>query len=287
MQIAWDQGDDAGWQALVPSAPLQQTHAYGQAMAALGATVRYGIIYDAGEPVAFVQALERRRLRIINRGPVWLRDLDRCAKVCALRSTARFAGGTICTADAPIAGWGLIPLITPRYHALWDITPNPGALRGALHGKWRNRLAASERAGVQIVQANPRGTVLAQLLTHEMAQRGQQGYRALPPAFVTHWPGQMRLFAWRHGGAAQAAMLFLRHGSVASYHIGWASPAARTAFAHGPMLWQAALALRAEGVCAIDLGDLNDDDAPGIAHFKRGTGAVMRARGATMLVLPG
>ena len=39
-------------------------------------------------------------------------------------------------------------------------------------------------------------------------------------------------------------MVFLIHGQTASYFLGWASDAGRAAFAHGPILWQAALALR-------------------------------------------
>jgi hypothetical protein len=53
------------------------------------------------------------------------------------------------------------------------------------------------------------------------------------------------------------------------------------------MLFHAALALRAEGVRWLDLGSVNTEDAPGLARFKLGTGAVLHPLGSTLLVVPG
>ena len=50
---------------------------------------------------------------------------------------------------------------------------------------------------------------------------------------------------------------------------------------------QAALALRDDGVRWLDLGTVDTDVAPGLAHFKLGTGAELRQLGATVWVLPG
>ena len=72
---------------------------------------------------------------------------------------------------------------------------------------------------------------------------------------------------------------------VCGLSLGWADPAARAGFAHGPMLWQAALELRARGVRWIDLGAV-DAANPGLARFKLGTGAALRALGPTCWVLP-
>ena len=85
----------------------------------------------------------------------------------------------------------------------------------------------------------------------------------------------------------QAAMCFVRHGGTATYHMGWAADAARAQGVHGVMLWQAALALRAEGVGMLDLGQVDHEAAPGLARFKLGTGAALVGLGATVLVLPG
>ena len=82
-------------------------------------------------------------------------------------------------------------------------------------------------------------------------------------------------------------MCFVRHGAMATYHMGWAGDAARAKGVHGVMLWQAALALRAEGVERLDLGMVDHEAAAGLARFKLGTGAALVALGATVLVLPG
>jgi lipid II:glycine glycyltransferase (peptidoglycan interpeptide bridge formation enzyme) len=113
-----------------------------------------------------------------------------------------------------------------------------------------------------------------------------RGYRALPADFVAAWPGEKLVLEWRSGGAMQAGMLFLRHGAWASYHSGWASDEGRAAFAHGPMLMTAAAMLAERGVTTLDLGTVDAEAAPGLAHFKIGTGAVVRPLGATVWVLP-
>jgi lipid II:glycine glycyltransferase (peptidoglycan interpeptide bridge formation enzyme) len=115
-----------------------------------------------------------------------------------------------------------------------------------------------------------------------------RGYRGLPPAFSLALLESARwIWVWRRGGQVRAAMGFVVHGAVASYHMGRADDLGRTAGAHGVMLWQAVLALRGQGVRWIDLGLVNDEAAPGLAHFKRGTGAVVKPLGATVLMLPG
>ncbi|MFP5481461.1 MAG: GNAT family N-acetyltransferase, partial [Alphaproteobacteria bacterium] len=96
----------------------------------------------------------------------------------------------------------------------------------------------------------------------------------------------LRLWEWREAGTMGAAMAFVVHGGSASYHLGWASMAAKAAGVHGVMLARAAEALRAEGVAWLDLGSVDTEAAPGLARFKLGTGAELRRLGATCLVLP-
>lgn len=167
------------------------------------------------------------------------------------------------------------------YHAVWDISVD---LRGGMAGKWRNRLVSAERAGIRVAQ----GGSLADVLAAEAAQRLARGYRALSAEFTLALPPEgLRLWQWRQSGRLEAAMVFVRHGTTASYHLGWASQAARRKAVHGVMLVRAAEALWSEGVRWLDLGSVNSETAPGLARFKLGTGAAMRQLGATMLVLPG
>lgn len=245
--------------------PLQQSAPYAAALAASGARVRW---------LEDVLAVERGRLRLVSR----VGGLDRAG----LRRLARWPGVTLITPEDAVSGAGLVPLVTPMHHAVWALD---GDLRAGLAGKWRNRLVAAERSGLR-VRRGGRGCLDA-LLAAEAVQRRERRYRALPTGFLRALPeGALRLWEWRSAGAFGAGMGFVLHGQSATYHIGWASPAAKAAGVHGVMLMRAAEALRAEGVRWLDLGAVDTEAAPGLARFKLGTGAALRRLGPTCLVLP-
>lgn len=249
--------------------PFQQSEPYAAAAAANGARVRWCDL-EGGETLV----VERGRLRVILRGPP--------ARVRALRHLARWPGLTIVTPETEVKGFGLVPLVTPMHHAIWDLGRD---LRKGLSGKWRNRLTTAENAGI-VVQSGDQST-LSRLLQEETLLRRARGYRSLPPEFTLGLPTPtLRLWTWQHGRDCAAAMAFVRHGTTATYHLGWGSDAARQAGVHPVMLMTAARALQAEGVRWLDLGSVDTDRAPGLARFKLGTGAVLKRLGATALVLP-
>lgn len=290
MQIAWhDIGEGAelagGW----PSGPFQQSRPYAVASQALGARLSLArITADGLAGQALV--MDRYGLRLCLRGPVWNRAADAQADRHALRRLARAATTsgrlTLAMPESGVQGFGLMPLMTPRHVALWDLRATKEDLLAAMHGKWRNRLRQSLARGVEAVPGAPRH--LPDLVVVEAGQRRARGYRTLPPAFTVALPADdLRLWLWRAKGRVQAAMCFVCHGDWATYHMGHASPLAREVGAHGVMLWQAALALRDEGVTTLDLGDVNTDDAPGLAHFKLGTGAALHPLGRLSWVWPG
>lgn len=255
----FDFGETAGF------LPLQQSPLYAAAVEACGARVRW---------LDGVLAVERGPLRLISR----VGGVDRAG----LRRLARWPGVTVATPEDAVAGFGLVPLVTPMHLAVWSLGPD---LRAGMAGKWRNRLVAAERSGIRVRRGGP--ATLEALLTAEGAQRRQRGYRALPPGFSRALPeGALRLWQWRQAGAIGAGMAFVVHGGTASYHLGWASQAAKTAGVHGVMLLRAAEALRDEGVRWLGLGTVDAEAAPGLARFKLGTGAALRRLGATCLVLP-
>lgn len=283
--------------ARVPA--MAQWPAHGAIGVAGGRLLRRLVFRQEGLPIAAAQVLGRplfgragfgRALWWIGRGPVLAagREGPDLHRAC-LRAAARVLPGLlIATPEAPVAGPGLIPLVTPRHQALWDLAPTPEALRGGLAQKWRNRLSAAERAGVRVREE----TDPAWLFAAEAAQRRARGYRALPAAFVTAWAGAepggvLALRAEDAAGARLAGIVVLRHGAGASYQIGWSGPEGRAAGAHNLLLWQAALRLRAQGVRVFDLGDVNSEEGAGLMHFKLGTGAQAAPLGATCLVLPG
>lgn len=257
--------------------PLQQSPVYAEALARLGAVPRW---VDLGCGKALV--IERGRLRMVMRGPVWSDGCLAPDRRKALRGLARWPGVTIATPEEDIRGFGLIPLVTPLHHTVWQLGPG---LRAGMARNWRNHLSRAERSAVRITRGD--GATLDQLILAEGQQRAQRRYRALPEAFTRALPGDcLRLWEWRKAGAMQAGMAFIRHGTSASYHLAWGSDLARAESVHHLMLTRAAEALFAEGVRWLDLGSLDSERAPGLARFKLGTGAGLRRLGATLLVLP-
>ncbi len=255
----FDFGETAGF------VPFQQSAAYAAAITGCGGRVRW---------LEGVLAVERGRLRLISR----VAGLDRAG----LRRLARWPGVTVVTPEAEVAGFGLVPLVTPMHHAVWELGPD---LRPGLTGTWRNRLVAAERRGI-CVRRGGRATLEA-LMAAEGMQRQARGYRSMPQGFSRALPtAALRLWEWRTAGSFGAGMAFVVHGSTASYHLGWASEAAKALGVHGVMLVRAADDLRTEGVRWLDLGSVDTETAPGLARFKLGTGAEMRRLGATCLVLP-
>jgi Acetyltransferase (GNAT) domain len=257
--------------------PMQQSTVYAVAAQACGARARF---IDLG--VGQALSIERRGVRMVFRGPVWRGPVaadDRCR---AIRQLALHPGVTLVTPNEPVRGFGLVPLVTPIHHAVWDLASD---LRAGLDPRWRGPLLAAERRGL-CVRTDGEDTLEA-LLAAELPLRRARGYRTLPPAFTRALPkGALRLWDWQHNGALGAAMCLVRHGTTASYHLAWAGPAAREREVHRLMLWRAALALRDEGVRWLDLGSVDSMAAPGLARFKLGTGAALHRLGATLLVLP-
>jgi len=288
MQIDWDTlGEDAWNDRLMAAgtAPLQQSWRYGMVARAMGACVGRAVIRDGGREVALAQVLARRGMRLVLRGPVWLDCADPDHRRAVLRRLARAPAPVIATPGEGISGFGLVPLITPRHHAIWDLSPDPDALRKAMAPKWRADLMAAERSALCLTQAP---SALETLIAAEMAQRGNRRYRALPPDFARAWgAGTSRVLSWGEGRRTEAAVQVLCHGPWATYHLAWASEAGRNARAHWAMLWAMVLWLRARGVRAFDLGDVDTEGAPGLARFKLGTGAALVRLGPTCLVLPG
>jgi hypothetical protein len=273
---------------------MQQHWTYGEVLSALGRQVRRGEIRREGQRVALVQMVGRRAgpvtLSLIGRGPVWLEDMPQDDAVTACRMIARGAGLTVMTPERPLRGAGLIPLVTARHQAVLDLRPDLADLRGGFAGKWRNRLVRAETAGMAVRHDVPTPSELEDLLARDAAQQQARGYRALPGGFTRAWahtfPGGTRLYQALHQNRTIATMLMLLHRPVATYHIGWSGEEGRRLNAHQLLLWHAIRDLKSAGYTALDLGDVNTEDAPGLARFKIGSGARIAALGATMLVLP-
>lgn len=297
MHLTWNPEAAEVWQRFHAAhrGSLQQSWAYGQALRALGVEVHRALVMQ-GESLLGLAQFQCRRLAgyiglaSCSRGPVWAPETSAAQRQQALRLLkkgvpTRAWRATVFSPEQSLARLdpqelqGLHRVMTGYSTVMLDLQQPEDALRAALDGKWRNRLVRAE--GLQGLQLHVRASLkdVQWLLERENLQRQARGFHALPTDFVRAYieahADRSQAF-WVASAVqarqTQAAMLFLRHGDVASYHIGWASEEGRRLNLHNLLLWQAMLALRKQGVQQLDLGGVNTRALPGISRFKLGTG---------------
>lgn len=305
IETAWNAVPEKEWRrfATAGRAALQQDWTYGAANAALGGRTARAVAFRGGDPIAMAQfalksfgAAGWRALTLATamRGPIWAEGLSEPDKAQVIKSMIRSRpwGRRAVMLFQPEAGagdWlglsGLRRVMTGASTALVDLTADPGALRARQHQKWRNRLVAAERN--ERLKTLKNGVKLSQyrwLLDEEEHQQKTKGYRGLPVAFTPAYAdaaakrgdkAALTIFRADIDNKRAAAMLFLRHGDAATYHIGWSSEAGRKAGAHNLLLWRAMLGLRSAGVRLLDLGGVNTTTGAGVARFKLGSGGAV------------
>lgn len=222
-------------------------------------------------------------------GPVWVKPLSEPEKQAALgvlrrEMELRWPRLITLTPDAPIELRKFNRVMTGDATVRIVLTQDEDTLRAALDGKWRNRLVAAEKSDLKFTSAGQKPGQYQWLLDEERKQRNKKGYHGLPPELVELWQDDkarakgadkragLRIFRADLRKDAAGAMMFLTHGAMATYHIGWSSDDGRKAGAHNLILWNAMLALKAEGYSVLDLGGVNTASGAGIARFKLGTG---------------
>ncbi|ASM72111.1 MULTISPECIES: GNAT family N-acetyltransferase [Roseobacteraceae] len=185
---------------------------------------------------------------------------------------------------------GALPMVSPASQALISLQTDTGAMRAALHGKWRNRLKHGEKAGLR-VQCHPLPRRSDHWLLHaDAAQQRERGYRSVPVpltlGYAATTPRAAILFEAFQGPDPVAALLILRHGATATYHIGHTTHAGRAVSAHTLLMWTAMCWCADHGHHWLDLGLIQTGTAAGLARFKLGTGAHVRSLGGTWLHWP-
>lgn len=297
MTVVWDPSESAPWEAFHRdlAGPIQQSWQYGEALRALGVRVHRAQLVRDGRVFALAQFSVRRlagylSLAICSRGPLWdpaLEGPQRRAWYGEVKRTLATAPlrVTLCSPDQsddqllPGQVDGLWRVMTGYSTVLLDLQTPAEDLRAALDSKWRNRLVKAEADRSIEVFTNASLPKCLWLLDREGEQRSRRQFYGLPTNFVRTWvevagsPG--RAFALSRadvGGQTVAAMLFLLHGSSATYHIGWSDERGRQINAHNLLLWRALAHLRDRGIRVLDLGGVNTHALPGISRFKIGTG---------------
>ena len=292
MRILVDETPKRRWKALTDAAraPLQQRWTYGDAIKAVGGTCLRFEICDRRKTLAIAQAVQRRvgvSVTLISLGPVWVDSGDPDKRAAALKMLLQHVPGLVLT--TPLTDCGACPssrmtrVMTPATSALLDLGPG---IRERQSGKWRNRLRAAEKSELKVRSKRPTREELVELLLTDEDQRRAKGFRGLPSTFTLAWNQLNRdalLTTAKLKEETVASMLFLRHGTTATYHIGWSSETGRAHSAHNLTLWYGSETLAKAGVQTLDLGLIDTENAPGLARFKLGTGAKPIRTGGTWL----
>lgn len=186
-----------------------------------------------------------------------------------------------------LANAGFHRLFAPRVVAELTLDPSLDVMAARLAQKWRNRLRHGQAQGLVIRRRPMPPDKRFWLFKAEALQSLRKWYQPLAPEMIAAMAacklGAVQVFTAYHLGRRVAAMLFLRHGSAATYQIGWSSPEGRKLSAGPALMWRAMVELQSMGADKIDLGAADKHLAPGLAHFKRGTGADLRSLGGTWI----
>jgi lipid II:glycine glycyltransferase (peptidoglycan interpeptide bridge formation enzyme) len=297
MDVKWESLSQAHWEEFHSSqrGALQQAWIYGEALTSLGVSMARAMVWQDGQLVAIAQFMCKRVLGYISlasctRGPIFHPDLspaDRAAIYKRLRQSVPvphlkvplFSPDRSGEQLDPVEIRGMSRVMTGYSTVLLDLTQALSTLKAQFEGKWRNRLnkvLANVRLQVHVQASLKR---CDWLLGQELAQREAKKFHGLPTDFVKAYIAcaadhrQAFVVAYAElGKNTVGGMLFLIHGRVASYHVGWSDEEGRRLNAHNALLWQAMAYLKDMGIEVLDLGGVNTHDLPGISRFKLGAG---------------
>ena len=305
--------DGRDWQRLVKSTspnifwPLQQSWAYGEAIALEGQTCKRFIWQDAtGTAKAALQVFEKSygflQAAQLLRGPVWLgQEKPSLAEIIGFanhiaalypKSHYKFLFWTpeLTLDDYPPAlkhALPFRPIMTGYSTPIWDLTPTEDTLWNGLEGNWRTAARKAMNAKIT-VKTGHGGADLPWVLSMAEGYRKKAGYYTLPPQVFLNWhakaaPHDTLLLTASLGTDKIAGILILKHGHSATYQTAWTSDIGRSLNVTNVLLWQAALHLKQNGVQHLDLGGVDTEKNAGIARFKLGTGAEVLQLAGTFL----
>ena len=270
---------------------MQQHWVYGASMRLPGMQTHRAEVVLNGRSVALAQFICRRYagifgIALCTRGPIWLGDVadaDKARIQRALKQSLPMARPRIILFSPDLTDpqhpsmASLTRVLTGYSTVIIDLSQPLSALRAGLHPYWRNRLSAAERSGLKLAVLSHDSAELPRILAEEQIQRQRKRFYALPLGFIDHYLEEggtesalILQASWQ--SRPVAVMLFLIHGSSATYQLGWSQAQGRALNAHNLILWNAIEQLKQRGIDKLDLGGVNTHDLPGISRFKINTG---------------
>jgi lipid II:glycine glycyltransferase (peptidoglycan interpeptide bridge formation enzyme) len=297
MDLLWNPPQAAAWTDFHRrhDGSLQQAWAYGEALRSLGIEVTRVVAHEQGTWRACAQFIARRVLGYLSlascsRGPVFADDVDAAWRADFYRRVRRhlplrplrvplFSPNTRVPDWNPAEAQGMQRVLTGYSTVMLDLERPADHLRSDMDPKWRNRLVRAETTQGLKIFSQPSRAQMQFVLAREGEQRKRRGFFALPTDFTLAYvaahdkPATAFRIVWAEmDRQTVASMLFLLHGSTATYHIGWANQSGRDSNAHNALLWRAMMDLPGCGVRWLDLGGVNTRDLAGISRFKLGAG---------------
>ena len=152
-----------------------------------------------------------------------------------------------------------------------ELTVSVETLRSNLKGQFRNQLRKAEKDNLSI-----QDTPNVDYITSGFENLKRRKYfRGPTKQFLESYLGKtpyIHLHAHKESSANLADVLFVIHGTTATYLIGLISQEGRTYHAKNLLLWEALLRLKSLGVNTVDLGGTHMTRSEKITHFKQGLG---------------
>ncbi len=288
-------GEWEGRYKRVRRASLLQSYGYARAVCALQRQrARWGVIEIDGVEAGIVQILEAGALKnllhavILDCGPLWFDGFGSNAHVGAFfaafnRMFRRRIGRR--RRIIPETTLDITPFGFERYgtghETIWlDLRPDLEGLRAGLKKNWRGSLKQAEDADLDVIWDDSNDNGGAQLgwcLSKYIKDREVKGYDGASVSLLKALAAQCDFMIGRVElkGKPIAGALIFKHGTAATYQLGFSGNAGREVNAHHIMLWRAIERLKAQGVTDFDLGGINDETAKGVKRFKMGLGGAV------------
>jgi dTDP-4-amino-4,6-dideoxygalactose transaminase len=298
MTLRWETCAELQWNEYIYNAGrsnLLQSWQYGEAKRILaGWKTKRGVFYKDGEPVALVQLLQKKIAGItvisrINRGPVFLRELDQKEQADVYKLLADLAIGLrgFILSIAPelkISGHALLMLAkmgfrkrrSEGFESAWvNLQREPAELRKQLEGRWRNPLAAAEKSCMELEMGDSE-ELFNWLMNNYQSLMKTMDFAGPSIALLQELRKQsihaqpLLVFKAIHENEAIGGICVAQHGAAATYLVGWNGVKGRNLKANHYLLWQAMMHLRQSRINWLDLGGIDEERTAGVAQFKLG-----------------
>ena len=275
-----------------PFVPMLQSEAAARALRLLGRDARLRTLPCGTRAVTVRCALPLGvGLRMTTRGPIFAATACDDSRADAIRALGlHLVNAPDETFGTALRATGFRRVMTPATVALLPTRATLPEQLGLACPEWRGaaRQGLESAAGLSMRRFVPSRD--RWLLDRERLQQGTKGYRAadadLALALTQSAPEDVWIAMAELHGRPIAGMLFVRHETGATYHVGWTGAEGRRLRAHPALLALAATRLHAAGVRWIELGTLDTERLAGLARFKLGTGARAQRLGGTWIRLP-